>query len=273
MRDLSRKLDPFTLNAPRTLVAAIALLVVSAGTGRMPALRGISPHALFLMVTSMAVGGGIGDSLYVLSMARIGVSRAYPIASVHPALTLLLAVLLLGESETVDAALVGGMILVIAGVILVSRPPDGEQGAVTAATHRQGVTFSLLAALCWAAASVMLSPATQGADALLVTTVRLVALTVILWAVVGARRTAGTLRGLTRREWVTMIAGGLVGWALGSLLFVMAIAELGAARAAILTSTSPLFALPMTALLMDERPSRAVLVGTAVTVAGVALVS
>jgi len=70
-----------------------------------------------------------------------------------------------------------------------------------------------------------------------------------------------------------MIAGGLVGWALGSLLFVMAIAELGAARAAILTSTSPLFALPMTALLMDERPSRAVLVGTAVTVAGVALVS
>lgn len=119
----------------------------------------------------------------------------------------------------------------------------------------------------------MLSPGVRGVDPILVSSIRLPALALILWGLVAVRGSAGTLRTLSRREWVTMVLGGLVGWGLGSLLFVMALAELGATRTSVLTSTSPLFAIPMTALFMNERPSRSVLVGTAITVAGVALVS
>ena len=93
MKRLSGKLDPFTLNAPRSLIAGLALLGVAAATGRTAGARDLSPEAILLMVGSMAVGGGLGDSLYVLSMSRIGLSRAYPIAGTYPAVTLLLAVL------------------------------------------------------------------------------------------------------------------------------------------------------------------------------------
>ena len=69
-----------------------------------------------------------------------------------------------------------------------------------------------------------------------------------------------------------MIAGGVIGWGLGSLLFVLSIALLGPARAAILTSSSPLFALPLSALFLGEKLNAAVLIGTAVTIVGVILV-
>ncbi len=271
MKDLSRKLDPFTLNAPRSLIAGMALLLLAVGTGRTAGARDLTPQALFLMVGSMAIGGGLGDSLYLLSMARIGISRAYPIAGTYPAITLILAVLFLGESVTLP--LIGGMLLVVFGVMLISRPSTEEDRAVAGNVRQQGIVFALLAAVCWAGASVMLSPGVRGVDPILVSSIRLPALALILWGLVAVRGSAGTLRTLSRREWVTMVLGGLVGWGLGSLLFVMALAELGATRTSVLTSTSPLFAIPMTALFMNERPSRSVLVGTAITVAGVALVS
>jgi drug/metabolite transporter (DMT)-like permease len=48
---------------------------------------------------------------------------------------------------------------------------------------------------------------------------------------------------------------------------------LGSTRTAIVTSTSPLFALPLSVFLLKERVNRAVWLGTACTVVGVILVS
>ena len=271
MKDLSRKLDPFTLNAPRSLIAGVSLLVLAASTGRTSGIRDLTPQALFLMVGSMAVGGGLGDSLYILSMARIGISRAYPIAGTYPAFTLLMAVLFLHEAIT--PAIVAGMVLVVVGVMFISRPTTVEDRTVSEGVRRMGTALAILAAACWAVASIMLSPAVQGVDPILVSSIRLPALALIFWGLVGVRGSAVTLRGLSRNEWLNMVFGGLVGWGLGSLLFVAAIAQLGATRTSILTSTSPLFAIPMTVMFMNEKPSRSVLFGTVVTVAGVALVS
>jgi drug/metabolite transporter (DMT)-like permease len=92
MRNLARKLDPFTLNAPRALVGGLAALGVTFCTGRAAGYAAISTEQLLFMVGSMMVGGGLGDSLYTASLARIGVSRSYPIANIYPALTLLLGV-------------------------------------------------------------------------------------------------------------------------------------------------------------------------------------
>ena len=74
-------------------------------------------------------------------------------------------------------------------------------------------------------------------------------------------------------QWVILIVGALIGWVLGSVLFLTTIALCGPTRAAILTSTSPLFALPLSVLFLKERVSRAILAGTALTVVGIIVVS
>lgn len=271
IKPLSTRLDPFALNAPRALIAGVALVALSAATGRSVAYRDLTPATLGLMVGSMAIGGALGDSLYVLSMARIGLSRAYPIAATYPALTMLIGTLFLGEPLT--APVVAGLVLVVGGITLISRPHETDALPRGAPGRRAGIVLALLASVCWAGSVVMLGAGIEGYDPVFVASVRVPALALMFWGVVAARRNWGTLRVLNARDWGTMCFGGLVGWGLGSLLFVVALSHLGATRTSILTSTSPLFAMPLCALLLKERLHRGVLVGTVLTVSGVALVT
>ena len=271
LRDLSRKLDPFTLNAPRTLVGGVSMLILALASGRTTGYQTVTPDKLLFMLASVGIGGGIGDVCYLLSLARIGASRAFPIASVYPSFTLILALLFLNERVTTLVAT--GLVLVVIGVALVGRPQRGR-GLVPPEPERfGGVGYALGAAVCWGGSMVLLAKGVEGLDSIMVSSIRVPALSLLLWAVVACRRTWPKLATLTRKEWVLVILGGLIGWGLGSLLFVLSVALAGPTRAAILTSTSPLFALPMSVVFLKERATPHVLVGTALTVAGVVLVS
>jgi drug/metabolite transporter (DMT)-like permease len=271
MKGLSKKLDPFTLNAPRTLIGGIALLTVAVATGRLSGFGALTRSQIALMVGSMAIGGGLGDSLYVFSMSRIGLSRAYPISAIYPAITLALGVVFLEEQVT--ALILAGLVLVVGGVLLISRPSLTDEAPAGSRDRSVGIACSLLAAAAWAISMVMLGSAVAGVDAILVTAIRLPALTLIFWVVVGARRTHRRLLTLSGREWGIIAAGGVIGWALGSSLLVVALSLLGPTRAAILTSTSPLMALPLSLAFLNKKLNRFVVAGTVLTVMGVALVS
>lgn len=270
MKDLARKLDPMTLNAPRALVGGLALLATVFATGRQAGYGAITPLQLFFMLGSMAVGGGIGDAMQVMSLARIGVARSYPISAIYPALTLVFGVLFLHEA--VSLGMVAGLALVMAGVYLISRVP----GAVSEPERRitaSGVGFALGAAICWAAAMLMIAPGIEGHDPILVASIRVPVLALALWGIVIARGSWRDLGKLSPREWVILLVGGLIGWGLGGVLFVLTVEMVGPTQTAILTSTSPMFALPLSALLLRERLPLRVLVGTVLTICGVILVS
>lgn len=275
MRDLTAKLDPFTLNAPRTLVGGLAIWLFALLAGRPLDYGTLSFEQLFFLLGSMLVGGGLGDTAYVAAIARIGVSRAFPISSVYPAITLVFGLLFLREQVTWAVAL--GLVLAVGGVILIGRPAPGTAPATPVSAAGKGATsgvgYALAAALCWAVSTVMMAPGVRGLDPIMVATLRVPALSLAFWAVVALRRTWPQFRALTRRDWWLVVCGGVVGWGLGSVLFVLSVQLLGAARSAILTSTSPLFALPMSALFLHERIHRGVLLGTVMAVAGVALIS
>lgn len=274
MRDLSRKMDPITLNAPRMLVGGLAMLALTLATGRQAGYALLTPERLFFLIGSMIVGGGLGDTLYVMSMARIGLCRSFPIANAYPALTLAIGVLFL--HEVVSTPVVAGLLLVIGGVYLIGRPSQDPLAAATGSAgvaSTPGVTMALLAAVCWAASMVMVAPGLEGLDAIMVASVRTPAMALIFCAIVALRRTWPKLLALSRREWVIVIVGGLIGWGLGSVLFLLAVSLAGPTRAAILTSTAPLFALPLGVAFLRERPNLGVWIGTALTVAGVILVA
>jgi drug/metabolite transporter (DMT)-like permease len=70
-----------------------------------------------------------------------------------------------------------------------------------------------------------------------------------------------------------LLAAGMFGTGMGSLLYVIGIQQAGAARAALLSSTSPLFALPLAAVVLHERLTARVIAGAIVSVAGIFLVT
>jgi len=271
MRDLARKLDPFTLNAPRSAIGALSLILVASLTGRMTGYANIGASQWALLLGSLLVGGFLGDSVYVLSIARIGVSRAFPIASTYPALTLVLALLLYHQPLTWPLLI--GMFLAMLGVTAISRGRAPTSEIPTPQAKTSGILFALVASVLWAVSTTMLEPGLRGLDEISAAAVRLPVLSVALWLVVAARGTWRDLKRLNRQEWITLIVGGLIGWGLGSLTFVLAVASVGSARAAVLTSTSPLFALPMSLLFLKEHSDWRVALGTGLTVVGIILVA
>jgi drug/metabolite transporter (DMT)-like permease len=270
-KELAKKLDPFTLNAPRTLIGGLSMMVLALATGRTGGYAQVTPNHLLFLLGSVYIGGGLGDSCYVWSLQRIGVSRAFPISSTYPALTFLLALLFLREALSVYVGL--GLLLVTGGIVLISLPAAQRAGIPRNAAHGSGVIYALVAALAWGVSMTLVAPGMRGLDPIVVASFRTPALSLLLWGIVALRGTLPLLRTLTRREWVLLVAGGLLGWGLGSILFLWAVALLGAARAAIITAASPLFALPLSVIFLKEKVTPPVLVGTALAVVGIALVS
>jgi len=70
----------------------------------------------------------------------------------------------------------------------------------------------------------------------------------------------------------SIIAIGITGTLFGSLLYVYAVGEAGAARTSILNACAPLMAVPLSVLVLKERFTRLIGLGTLICVAGVVLV-
>src|SRR5262245_56825764 len=65
---------PFALNLFKTCIAFVLLLVTAVGLGQTLAVS-IAAKDLLVMVTSGAVGIGVSDMLFFMTLARLGASR------------------------------------------------------------------------------------------------------------------------------------------------------------------------------------------------------
>jgi len=271
MKDLSKKLDPFTLNASRALSGGLSMLLVALVMGKTTGYDALTPERLFFLFASVIIGGGIGDTCYIASLPRIGVSRAFPIASTYPALTLLFGLIFL--HERINLAIITGLVLVLAGIVLISGLQVKNRAGSALPVTTSGVAFALVASLCWGAGTALVAPGIEGLDSLMVASVRTPAYALVLCGIVALRKSYSELFKLSRKEWLVLTASGVMGWGLGSVLFLLTVSLVGPTRGAILTSTAPLFALPLSVIFLKERVNLSMLVGTVLTVGGIILVS
>lgn len=230
-----------------------------------------APRALAL-IGSALIGPGVGDLLYYGSIRTLGVARTFPVAmAASPLFTIVLAAVVVGESIT--PSVIGGGALIVAGITLITLRPESVGGPGAAEPSRGAYLIVLVAAGCWAVATVWLRAATEGLSPPLVSSIRIPA--AALFALALARSQGVTLRPgrYGARSIATLGAAGLLGVGAGSILYVLAVQHAGAARTAILSSTAPLFALPLAAILLHERVTSRIAAGTALSIAGIWLVA
>jgi DME family drug/metabolite transporter len=215
----------------------------------------------------------IGDTLYFRSLDLAGVSWAMPVASINPLWAVLLAAFFVGEP--LSWSLLLGALLVVAGVTLLNRPgAQASNGhAIAPEARRRGLLLAFAVSILWAGGQVALKPATAGMSSVVANSVRQPMAMLML---LGLNLTQGHLRdfkGVDKKSWLVILAASFIGTGIGTLLFITAIQMTGAGRTAILTSTSPLLAMPFSMLWLRERPSRWTVVGTLLTVTGIGLVA
>ncbi|TFF91232.1 DMT family transporter [Candidatus Thorarchaeota archaeon] len=236
--------------------------------------------AVFL-VASVTIGLVIGDLAYLISQERIGVSYAFPISNTFPILTYMIAIIFVGEVIIVSRII--GVVVAVAGVILLSRSQslveaprncvvsEEFEDSTETCTDWLGIGMALLAALCWATGSVLLQRGVEGIDPIDANFVRMVFGSALFVPIVSISLRRGMPRPTGRAARIVLVAG-LFGMTIGSLLYTYSVKLVGAAIAALMGSTSPLFALPISILALKEGFSSKSILGAVLTVTGVILV-
>lgn len=284
------------LSALRLSAGTLLMPFVLWGSGQAGDLADAPAWSLAQVILSGFIGYGIGDTVYILALKRVGMQRTFPVTmALFIGMTVVGGVVLLDEPFA--WGLPAGAVLIGAGIYLIVIPGSGgaeteamqvpisEPGAAVLAPLPAGISRSpggldivgygllLLVGVLWAAATLWLASAKGDLGAVAAGAIRTPAGAVALLGFALALQPHELKRPfLNRNHILAIVAAGVVGTAFGSLMYVYAVVTAGAAKTAVLSATSPLLALPLSMVFLKERFTRRIGIGTVLCVAGIVLV-
>jgi drug/metabolite transporter (DMT)-like permease len=252
-----------TINAVRSAVAGVLLVVCVSVTQGPATLVAMSATTFALLAVSIVAAIVIGDTIFFESARAIGLGRSMTIATTYPIGAALLAVALFGETITVPVAL--GTLLTLAGVgVIVS----GRRGEARPQRLWFGVWTATIASVAWAVSTVMMKPPLQEIEPLTAQAVRLPLASALLFLTPWTRGAGAALRSAGRGPLLRIAVLSVV-TAGSSVLFVASLKYAGVAVGAVLSSTAPLFAIPLGVMFLGERVSAGTVLGALLAVAGI----
>jgi drug/metabolite transporter (DMT)-like permease len=266
-------IDPLRLNVLKGLVSvSLFILTIRLGGAILPDL---DRTAIALIGGSGLIGIGLGDTAFFKALNCLGPRRTLLLVTSAAPMTALLAMLTLGEALSMQA--IGGIAAIAGGIawVISDRVVDVQGRGV----WWQGVLWGLVAAGSQAVGVVLSRAALADTDiSPLWSTVLRIAIGIVpllLWEVLGIVRYKAE-RQAWRHILTTpkMIAAILIGSFFGTYLAIwlqqtsIKFAPVGIAQT--LTSTSPLFVLPLAAWAGDRISGRS-LCGVAIVLLGVAM--
>jgi drug/metabolite transporter (DMT)-like permease len=260
---LAPAIGTFTINAARTTLTALIVIGWMLVAGDLQTILTLSIGGFALLAVSIVLAIAVGDTIFFESTQRLGLGRAMTISMSYPVVAASLAALLLGERLT--AAIIVGGLVTLAGLVLIVLARTDAPGQPR---PWRGVVEALLAALAWGVSVVALRVPLDEIDPVSAQAIRLPVGALILWVTPWAMRGVPVL---IRGGWpllLQLIALAVV-TAVSSVLYGASVKYAGVAVASVLSSTAPLFAVPLGVVFLGERLPRLALVGTGVTMIGI----
>jgi drug/metabolite transporter (DMT)-like permease len=266
VRTLAPHYSSVTINLARSLVAGAILLAWVVASGGPDAVAGLPFRVMAILTLSIVVASAIGDTVFFESTRALGLARAMTVSMTYPLMSALLAAPLIGEPLTPTVLL--GSVITLAGIALIVTARPAEP--TIAGRFWPGMSAATVAALAWAVAVILLKTPLTEVDPITAQAVRLpiagaaLLLTPWGWAAPAELRHGGWALALR------LMVVGVVTVA-SSVLFVAGLKYGGVAVATVLSSTAPMFAIPLGFFFLGERLSKRVIAGSAITVAGIAV--
>ncbi len=265
---LGRQAPALALNLGKGVIAIVLLGMTIILQGlTAPSLAGRSS---LLLLLSGAIGIGFGDTVYLEALRYLGARRTLLLGTLAPPMAACLALWFLREQLSPFAWL--GIAVTIMGIVWVIS----ERAAETHAAERQGLglLYALLASLAQAIGAILSRTALDNTavspqwGALL----RLVAGIVVVggWGVLRHQLQAWWQAVNTTDLLLRLFAASFAGTYLGIWLQQLSLKYTVTGISQTLNATSPLFVLPIAALLGERISSRAWL-GATIAVIGVGL--
>jgi drug/metabolite transporter (DMT)-like permease len=264
---LSGRLTSAGINAFRALVGGLLVFAGAIAAGYGSEIVTMPLWVALTLWASILIGYAGGDTVFFLGMQHLGVTRAHTLSMVHPLMSTGAGIVLFGESITVLRA--AGILLVVGGIALIVTG-QSEGGSEASRSRRHGVRLVLAAAVAWTVGSVMLKPPLQVVSPVTATAIRSPLVGAALWLTPWARGTWQAVR-LTRGREAVLLAAVCLFSALSPILYTFGIKHAGVAIGSVLSTTSPLFTIPLEVVFLGRWPSKRTILGAGTTVLGIAL--
>lgn len=265
---VGRQIKPLALNFTKGWIAIVLLVLTLLLTQRN--IPSIDLAHFFLLFLSGTIGIGFGDTAYFNALNCIGARRTLLFETLAPPMSAVFALLFLKEQISTTAWL--GIGLTIVGVVwvILERTADVHENF----RPLRGSLFGLLAAIGQATGAVMSRAALVSSeiDSLWSTLIRLLGGTIALfiWILLQRQSVELVKPVQNRRLFVVIATTGFVSTYLGILLQQTSLKFAATGIAQALSSTSPLFVIPLTRILGDRVSIRSVM-GVLIALLGVSL--
>jgi drug/metabolite transporter (DMT)-like permease len=266
VRSLSPLLNSVSVNAIRSTVGGTVLLGWVAASGGIGGLADVSGAGFALLVVSIILAIGVGDTIFFESVRSLGLARAMTVSMTYPLLSALLAAAVLGEPLTLP--LLAGSALTLGGLVLIVAARDEALRAT--GQLWPGVRAATVASVAWAISVVALKVPLAEMDAITAQAIRLPMAGLLLWATPWAWNAGSRVRSGGRAALGSVVALSLL-TAVSSVMFVAGVKYAGVAMTTVLSSTAPMFAIPLGMIFLGERLTPAAVLGTITAVAGIAV--
>lgn len=198
-----KKTDSDVATALRTVVVLIFSWIMVFVVGSAGTVSQIETKSLiFLILSGLATGASWICYFKALSLGDI--NKVVPIDKSSTILTVLLAIILFGETENLVIKLVGTAVLA-AGIFLMIEKKQTEEKS----RGRAWIIYAVLSAVFAAATSILAKLGITGVESNLGTALRTGVVLVMAWCVVFAKGKQNRLKSLDKREAVFIALSGL----------------------------------------------------------------
>ena len=266
-KKLGDRVNALGVNLAKCLIGLAYIGIILLFIGVKP----MQGRDFFLLGISGLLGIALGDTFFFKALVLLGPRLTLLLAAFGPAATVILAMLFLRERPSLTA--LAGMITTFSGIFIVTwgeTPATKEEKTAKAL----GIFYSVLSILAISGSIIFAKIAIVSVPVLQGTFVR------ILWAAIGLFilgigsgrlgtwimpfRAPALLRLIFFSVFV-VVFGGFV-------LFLAALKYIDASIATVLESTTPLWILPITAILFKEKIRRVEIFGAILALLGISLI-
>lgn len=176
-----KKTDSDLATALRTVVVLIFSIIMVFVVGSQGSVREVSSKALLFLVLS-GVATGASWMCYFKALSMGDINKVVPIDKSSTILTVVLAIVLFGESSNLTVKLIATAILAVGIFLMVEKKETAEKRA-----DRGWMIYAVLSAVFAALTSILAKVGISGVESNLGTAIRTCVVLILSWVIVFAR--------------------------------------------------------------------------------------
>lgn len=198
-----RHTDSDVATAVRTIVVLAFAWLMAGVVGSIPTIGQITPDSLlFLALSGLATGASWICYFKALSMGDV--NKVVPIDKCSTVLTVLLAIVLFGETDNLAVKFVGCVGILVGTLMMIERKQQDHD-----VQGRSWMWYAIGSAVFAALTSILAKVGIEGVESNLATAIRTCFVLVMAWVVVAMRGKLGEVRGIDRHELLFICLSGV----------------------------------------------------------------